>query len=103
MPVPQLTDEQRLAALAKAREARKIRADVLERLRNKEITVSDVIEMANTEESVKKLRVLPLICTQPSFGKVKAERLMSEIGIASNRTVGGLGRRQREDLILGLA
>ena len=35
----------------------------------------------------------------PGVGKVKARRLMEEIGIADNRRVQGLGAQQRKSLL----
>ena len=37
--------------------------------------------------------------TQPGLGKVKAFRLMEELGIAENRRLRGLGPKQREALL----
>ena len=35
----------------------------------------------------------------PRMGKIKATRLMEELGIPNNRKIRGLGPRQRENLL----
>jgi len=49
--------------------------------------------------NVGKLKVLSMLQSLPGVGKVKARRLMEEIGIADNRRVQGLGAQQRQALL----
>lgn len=49
--------------------------------------------------NVGKLKVVSLLESLPGVGKVKARRLMEEIGIADNRRVQGLGAQQRAALL----
>jgi len=51
------------------------------------------------DPNVGKLKVVALIEAMPGVGKVKARRLMEEIGIADNRRVQGLGAQQRAALL----
>ena len=96
---PKLTDEQRQAALEKAAEARRVRADVKERLKTGSLTLSGLFELAGRDEMVGKLKVLALLESLPGVGKVKARRTMEEIGIAESRRVQGLGAQQRGRLL----
>jgi hypothetical protein len=96
---PKLTDEQRRAALAKAAEARKVRAEVKELLKTGSMRLSDLLQRAESEELLAGLKVESLIAAMPGTGKIKAKRLMESLGIASNRRIRGLGDKQKKALI----
>ncbi len=96
---PILTPEQRRAALAKAAEARRVRAEVKELLKTGSITFPEVLERAEVDELVAGTKVSAIIVSLPGVGKVKGKRLMEELGIASNRRLRGLGSRQRQALL----
>ena len=97
---PQLTPEQRTAALAKAAEARAARAEIKARLKNNSMSLSDAL--SSDDNNVGKLKVVSLLESLPGMGKVKARKVMEEIGIADNRRVQGLGSQQREALLKAL-
>ncbi|MFZ1490250.1 MAG: integration host factor, actinobacterial type [Ilumatobacteraceae bacterium] len=94
---PQLTPEQRTAALAKAAEARAARAEVKARLKMGSLTLAEAL--ASDESSVGKLKVVSMLESLPGVGKVKARKIMEDIGIADNRKVQGLGTQQRKALL----
>lgn len=99
MAPPQLTDAQRKAALAKAAEARRVRAEMKELLRTGSLTLSEVFERAETEDIVANTKIFAVLISLPGFGKIKAKRLMEDLAIAENRRVRGLGDRQRAKLL----
>lgn len=96
---PKLTDEQRKAALAKAAEARRVRAEVKELLKTGSMRISELFDRADEDELIAGLKVESLVASMPGTGKIKAKRLMESIGIAENRRVRGLGANQKEALI----
>lgn len=96
---PQLTDEQRKAALAKAAEARRVRAEVKELLKTGSLRISELFQRAESEELLEGLKVESLIAAMPGTGKIKAKRLMESLGIAENRRIRGLGDKQKAALI----
>ena len=98
-PLPELTNEQRAEALRKAAEARRIRAEVKDRLKMGFLTFDELLTEADMIENVGKLKTLAALESMPGLGKVKARRLMTEIGIAENRRLRGLGEAQRRRLI----
>jgi hypothetical protein len=98
---PQLSPEQRAAALAKAAEARAARAELKARLKMGSLSLSDAL--ASTDSTVGKLKVVSLLESLPGVGKVKARRIMEDIGIADNRRVQGLGAQQKQALLEQLA
>ena len=54
---PQLTDEQRTAALAKAAEARRVRAEAKELLKTGSLRLSELIERADSDDILAGLKV----------------------------------------------
>ena len=99
MGVPQSTPEQRQAALEKAAAARRIRAELKELLKTGSLSLEKLFERADADELVGGMKVYSLVASLPGVGKVKAGRIMSEIGIADNRRIRGLSDRQRQALL----
>lgn len=99
MALPPLTPEQRAAALEKAAEARRVRAEIKNRLKYSQGSIKEVIEQGQTDDVVGKLKVVALLESLPGVGKVKAKAIMSEVGIAETRRVRGLGPHQAAALI----
>lgn len=98
MPIPQLTQEERKAALEKAKAARIKRAQVREDLKIGKITIEQALAMKN-DPVVGRMKVVTLIETLPGYGKAKAEKVMAEVHIAESRRLRGLGERQQAALL----
>ena len=96
---PKLTDEQRQKALERAAEARRVRAEAKELLKTGSLTLSELLQQAETDDLIAGLKVESLIAAMPGTGKIKAKRLMEELGIAENRRIRGLGSNQKEALL----
>ena len=94
---PQLTPEQRANALLKAAEARVARAELKNKLKAGTVTLADALN--STSNTVGKLKVVSLLESLPGVGKVKARKIMEDIGIADNRRVQGLGQQQKSSLL----
>ena len=101
MALPQLTDEQRKAALEKAAAARHARAELREKIKNGDVTLEEVLD--SDDPIASRLKVSALIESLPGYGKDKAAKVMNELGISATRRVKGLGARQREQLIEALS
>jgi hypothetical protein len=99
MAPPELTPEQRKAALQKAAEARRARAELKELLRTGSLSLAEVLHRAETDAIVAGTKVSAVLMSMPGLGKVKAKRLMEAHGIADNRRIRGLGQRQRAALL----
>ncbi|MDO5669605.1 MAG: integration host factor, actinobacterial type [Corynebacterium sp.] len=99
MALPQLTDEQRKQALAKAAEARKARAELKEKLKRGDTNLKEVLDQAQTDEIIGKTKVSALLEALPKVGKVKAKEIMEQLEIAQTRRLRGLGDRQRRALL----
>jgi hypothetical protein len=96
---PALSADQRQAALEKAAEARRVRADLKERLKMGSVSLGDLFAKADSDDIIGKLKVLALLESLPGIGKVKARRVMEDIGISESRRVRGLGDQQRKALL----
>ena len=73
---PNLTPEQREAALAKAAEARRARAELKEKLKMGSLTLSELLQQADADDTVGKMKVLAVLESLPGVGKVRARRAM---------------------------
>ena len=94
-----MTPEQRAAALEKAAEARRVRAEVKNKLKMELLSFDELLELAGNDEIVAKLKVLAVLESLPGVGKVKARRTMETIGISESRRLRGLGSEQRKRLV----
>ena len=99
MPLPpSLSPDQRQAALAKAAAARRQRAELKEKLKMGSTSLKELLEQADRDEVVGKMKVLAVLESLPGLGKVKARRLMEDVGISETRRIQGLGEKQRSKL-----
>ena len=97
LALPQLTAEQRAAALEKAAAARHARAELRENIKNGKVSLEEVL---NSDDPVaSRMKVSNLIESLPGYGKAKTAKIMEELGISATRRVQGLGVRQREQLL----
>ena len=99
MALPPLTPEQRQAALEKAAASRRERAEVKNRLKHSGATLVDVVNEAEHNEVIAKMRVSELLQSMPGIGKVRAQQVMEKLKISQTRRVRGLGAKQVAALI----
>jgi hypothetical protein len=95
---PTLSAEQRAAALEKAAAARRVRAELKEKLKMGSLSLQELLDEGSGDEVVGKMKVLSVLESLPGLGKVKARRLMDEVGISETRRLQGLGEQQRKKL-----
>ena len=95
---PQLTAEQRVAALAKAAVSRKRRADVKSQIKNGQLGIDEVLSLALTDEAIGKMRVKELLESLSGVGKIRVISLMERLNISPTRRIQGLGRHQLKEL-----
>lgn len=99
MPLPpSLSPDQRQAALEKAGAARRQRAELKEKLKMGSLTLKELLDQAERDEIVGKMKIVSVLESLPGVGKVKARRLMDEVGISETRRIQGLGDNQRKRL-----
>lgn len=94
MAVPELSSEQRKAALEKAAAMRRERAAVKSRLKHSGASIVEVLGDGHRSDAIGKMKVLDLLQAMPGLGKVRARSVMQRLGIAESRRVRGLGANQ---------
>ena len=99
MALPQLTEEQRAAALEKAAAARRTRAELKDRLKRGGTTLKEVLNQSDNDDVLGKMKVQALLEAMPGVGKVRATQIMERLEIAPSRRLRGLGDRQRRALL----
>jgi len=100
---PALTAEQRQAALDKAAKVRRERAEVKEKLKMGSLSLDELLTRADSDDTVGKMKVQSVLESLPGLGKVKARRLMEQVGISESRRLQGLGANQRTALLSHMA
>ncbi len=101
MALPALSPEQRQAALEKAREARVARSALLASLKAGTVTLAEVL--ARDDDIARRTSVAQVIRALPGVSPARAAAAMEHAGIILDRRVGGLGARQREQLLAEFA
>ena len=96
---PQLTPAERANALAKAKASRQERSEVKSRIKSGELSISEVISLADGNEVIAKMRVLEMVESKSGVGKIRGIALLERLGISSARRIQGLGRYQRAALL----
>ena len=62
------------------------------------LSLAQLLDNADKDDIVGKMKVLAVLESLPGLGKVKARRLMDDVGIAETRRIQGLGDQQRKKL-----
>lgn len=99
MAVPTLSAQQRARALARAVAARRERAEIRQRLKQRHVGLAEVLDTGRTDPTIARMRVSTIIESMPGVGPATARRIMQELGIAASRRVRGLGPHQRTALL----
>ena len=102
MPLPQLSDEQRKQALAKAAVARRKRAELKAQLKAGKLSLDQLLAKGG-DDTVGKMKVVTVLESLPGVGKVRAGKLMERLEISATRRVRGLGSKQKEALLTEFA
>ncbi|NPV71670.1 MAG: integration host factor [Firmicutes bacterium] len=100
MALPELTAKEKKAALEKAQVMRKKRSELRAALKKGTVDFGKVLD--GDDEITARMRVAYLLKSLPRVGKVKAQKIMEEVGIDESRRVQGLGKRQKEALLARL-
>jgi len=98
MALPKLSLDEKRLALKKAQEVRSQRAKIRQNLKNGKTTIMEVLANIN-DDVIAKMRVVYLLESLPRIGKIKTQKIMSDIGIDETRRIQGLGNRQKQALI----
>lgn len=90
MPTPpQISPEQRMAALEKAAQVRTHRAELKVALKTGSVSLASLLERAGNEDLVGKMKVSNVLENLPGYGKAKARKVMEQVGISDTRRLAG--------------
>ena len=91
---PQLTADQRSAALAKAKQSRQERSLVKSKVKSGELSLTEVFNLADKDPVIAKMRVAELLAAMSGVGKIRAQAIMERLDISPTRRIQGLGKHQ---------
>lgn len=98
MALPNLSDEERRAALKKAAQARQARAELKKNLKSGKVALKELLSRSD-DPIVGRMKVGNLLESLPGVGKARASKKMEELEISPTRRVQGLGANQRSNLL----
>lgn len=85
------------AALNLAREIRRTREESIERIRDGSIELREALE--SDDPFVRHIKVVVIVESLPQLGKIKARRILDELGVSSHVKIHELDQQQRHLLI----
>ena len=98
--VPTRTRDQRMRALKRANAIRSKRAKLKRDLKAGKATVE--VLLLDPPEYVLSAKAFDMILAVPKYGRVKANRILTQCRISPSKTIGGLSERQRAELVAQL-
>lgn len=96
---PILSDQERHAALEKAKRSRSRRAEIKNQVRTGVLSVQEVLALSVEDEAVAKMRVVELLESLSGVGKVRAIAILDRLAISHTRRIMGLGHHQKSALL----
>jgi hypothetical protein len=95
--VPERTNEQRMKALRRANEIRTARAQLKRDLKAGKVKIEQLLR--DPPEYVQSAKAFDMIVAVPKYGRVKANKILTQCRISPSKTIGGLSERQRAELV----
>ena len=99
--VPERTHEQRMRALRRANEIRSRRAQLKRDLKAGKVKIEALL--LDPPDYVLSAKAFDMILAVPKYGRVKANKILTQCRISPSKTIGGLSERQRGELVAQLA
>ena len=93
MSLAPLSNEQLQAAREKATAARRRRAQVKQDLRDRKISLAEVLERRD-DQDLAQIKVAEILRCLPRVGEKTTQQVMARLQIAANRRLRGLGHQQ---------
>jgi hypothetical protein len=95
--VPERTHEQRMRALRRANEIRSARARLKRDLKGGKAQIERLL--LDPPDYVLSAKAFDMILAVPKYGRVKANKILTQCRISPSKTIGGLSERQRTELV----
>jgi S13-like protein len=94
---PERSFTQRMDALKRANEIRTRRARLKRDLKGGRAQIQTLL--LDPPEYLLTAKVFDLLLAVPKYGRVKANRILTQCRISPSKTIGGLSERQRNELV----
>jgi len=94
---PERSLAQRMDALARANEVRTRRARLKRDLKAGRTQIHGLL--LRPPDCLLTAKVVDILLAVPKYGRVKANRIMTQCRISPSKTIGGLSERQRNELV----
>ena len=88
---------QRMDALQRANEIRTRRAQLKRDLKAGKISIHQLL--SQPPEYLETAKVFDMLLAVPKYGRVKANKVLTQCRISPSKTIGGLSERQRSELV----
>ncbi|HSI80252.1 MAG TPA: integration host factor, actinobacterial type [Solirubrobacterales bacterium] len=95
--VPERSHEQRMRALQRANEIRSKRAKLKRDLKGGKAKIEKLL--LDPPDYVLSAKAFDMIIAVPKYGRVKANKILTQCRISPSKTIGGLSERQRAELV----
>jgi hypothetical protein len=97
---PERSLVQRMDALQRANEIRSRRAQLKRDLKAGRQSIHALL--LDPPDYVETAKVLDMLLAVPKYGRVKANKILTQCRISPSKTIGGLSQRQRGELVTAL-
>ncbi|MDQ4040973.1 MAG: hypothetical protein M3141_04415 [Actinomycetota bacterium] len=94
---PERSLVQRMEALNKANEIRTRRAQLKRDLKSGRMSIHKLL--LEPPAWIETAKVLDMLLAVPKYGRVKANKILTQCRISPSKTIGGLSERQRAELV----
>lgn len=94
---PDRSLDQRMDALTRANEIRTKRAQLKRDLKAGRAAIHELLMEPPTY--IETAKVFDLLLAVPKYGRVKANKVLTQCRISPSKTIGGLSQRQRAELV----
>src|SRR5918912_633182 len=94
---PERSLMQRMDALQRANEIRTRRAQLKRDLKAGKISIHQLL--SQPPEYLETAKVFDMLLAVPKYGRVKANKVLTQCRISPSKTIGGLSERQRAELV----
>jgi hypothetical protein len=101
--LPSGDDDEFGAALARARELRALRDQLVAQVRAGTLTLPGLFDLDRADDRVGTIKVVVLLEAVPAVGKVAARKALAGAGLDENVRIGRLSTSRREQLVAALS
>lgn len=97
---PERSLNQRMDALQRANNIRSRRAQLKKDLKAGRVSIHSLL--ADPPDYLETAKVFDMLLAVPKYGRVKANKVLTQCRISPSKTIGGLSERQRNELVASL-